>query len=127
VDQPEPAAGRTERYRTVATSSTSTSPGACPAAFWPTTPPESMVRQNDEAAATVRAPVASASSTRSVLMRLPILHPHASAAGAADQRPVHLRRHPRPVQRVRRLGIRVVVATIRTAPTGQPTGWVTGQ
>ena len=57
-----------------------------PADCFAVTPSESMVRQNGQAVATVLAPVASASSTRSTLIRLPI------------RSSIHMRAPPAPQQ-----------------------------
>src|SRR5437879_1795469 len=76
--------GLIERSRTEATSTTSACPGAVEL-----TPSESIVRQNGQPTATVPAPVATASSTRSVLMRLPI------------RSSIHIRAPPAPQQNER--------------------------
>ena len=73
-----------DRSSTDATSITSAWPGA--AEF---TPSDSMVRQNGQPTATVPAPVATASCTRSVLMRLPI------------RSSIHIRAPPAPQQKER--------------------------
>ena len=78
------------------------------------TPSSSIIVQNGHATASVTAPVAVASRTRSSLIALPpLLHPHVRAAGAAAERPLpaprHLERLADPRDDLPRRGANVVV------------------
>ena len=84
VGQASSLLGLRLRSRDATTSAMSSTGTSRPFAF---TPSVIIVMQNGHATAIVSAPVASSSSVRSTLMRLPVrlLHEHAPAAGAAAQ------------------------------------------
>src|SRR2546423_6138259 len=105
ADRKKGYSGRTERSSTLATSTTSACPGATPL-----TPSESIVRQNGQPTATVPAPVATASSTRSTLIRLPI------------RSSIHIRAPPAPQQKERSelRGISVIFPGLRPLASAAP-------
>ena len=87
------AAGRTERASNWATSTISSDSGASPEAFFAAIASPSMTRQYGHAVDTVSGLVPSASSMRSVLIRLPIRSSiHIRAPPAPQQNPRSLHR-----------------------------------